>query len=70
MGRNLAGVSWFKSSHSQGTSECVEVAWLDDGAVGLRDSKDPAGPALIFSPAGWSAFTALVIAGGPGRSDA
>ncbi|PSR64265.1 MULTISPECIES: DUF397 domain-containing protein [Nocardia] len=57
---NLTGAEWFKSSHSQGTSECVEVAWLADGAVGVRDSKHPTGPALIFAPADWDAFTSSV----------
>ena len=42
---------WRKSSHSGGT-ECVEVA---DG-VQVRDSKDPDGPVLIFTPAEWRAF--------------
>lgn len=30
------------------------------GMVGMRDSKDQAGPALIFRPAEWDAFTAGV----------
>lgn len=48
---------WFKSSHSDSTGECVEVAWLNDTTVGVRDSKNPAGPALVFGPREWSAFT-------------
>ena len=46
--------TWRKSSHSGGdeTSTCVEVAGLE-AAVGVRDSKDPDGPKLVFSPAGW-----------------
>ena len=48
---NGACVQWRKSSHSGGT-ECVEVA---DG-VQVRDSKDPDGPVLIFTPAEWRAF--------------
>ncbi|WP_425303156.1 DUF397 domain-containing protein [Nocardia wallacei] len=42
--------NWFKSSYSSGKTDCVEVAWLDGGAVGVRDSKNPTGPALIFGP--------------------
>ena len=48
---NGACVQWRKSSHSGGT-ECVEVA---DG-VQVRDSKDPDGPVLAFTPAEWRAF--------------
>lgn len=56
--------AWFKSSHSSAGQDCVEVAFLTDGAVGVRDSKDPAGPALIFAPGEWDAFTAEVKRGG------
>ncbi|WP_063046017.1 DUF397 domain-containing protein, partial [Nocardia pseudovaccinii] len=50
--------AWFKSSYSQAGSECVEVAWLSGIGVGVRDSKNPAGPALVFAPAEWDAFMA------------
>lgn len=40
--------------------DCVEVADLPDGGRAVRDSKDPTGPALIFTPAEWAAFTAGV----------
>jgi hypothetical protein len=53
---DLTGAAWFKSSHSSGGSECVEVAFLDSGAVGVRDSKNPTGPALVFTPSEWDAF--------------
>jgi hypothetical protein len=54
---------WFKSSRSGGTKECVEVAFLDNGIVGVRDSKNPTGPALTFTPAEWDTFTANVLGG-------
>jgi hypothetical protein len=57
---DLPEVHWFKSSHSSGQSECVEVAWLGSGRVGVRDSKNPNGPALTFGPAEWDAFAAFV----------
>ncbi|MFI5781690.1 DUF397 domain-containing protein [Nocardia sp. NPDC051570] len=38
-----AGIGWFKSSHSGGESECVEVAWLPNGETAIRDSKNPTG---------------------------
>ncbi|WP_063059598.1 DUF397 domain-containing protein [Nocardia sienata] len=55
MTRDLTGVSWFKSSYSQPSGDCVEVAHATD-AVGVRDSKNPAGPMLVFAPAEWDAF--------------
>nr|WP_280472954.1 DUF397 domain-containing protein [Nocardia asiatica] len=57
---DLSRAHWFKSSRSQAGRECVEVAFLDGGLVGVRDSKNPAGPALVFTPDGWDAFTAGV----------
>ncbi|WP_328406899.1 DUF397 domain-containing protein [Nocardia sp. NBC_00403] len=57
MNVDLSGAKWFKSSRSQGGSECVEVAWLGEGMVGVRDSKNPTGPALVFTPGEWEAFT-------------
>lgn len=55
---DLSGVNWFKSSYSEGSGQCVEVAWLDGGKVGVRDSKNPTVPALVFTPSEWDAFTA------------
>jgi hypothetical protein len=57
---NLANAKWFKSSRSQAGQECVEVAHLDGGRVGVRDSKNPAGPALVFTLGEWEAFTSRV----------
>ncbi|MEV4238676.1 DUF397 domain-containing protein [Nocardia sp. NPDC049737] len=60
MNLDLTGARWFKSSHSQGGSDCVEVAFLAEGHIGIRDSKNPTGPALAFTPSEWDAFTAGV----------
>lgn len=53
---DLSSARWFKSSRSSGQHDCVEVAFLSGGLVGVRDSKNPAGPALAFGPAEWDSF--------------
>ncbi|HSR83577.1 MAG TPA: DUF397 domain-containing protein [Streptosporangiaceae bacterium] len=46
-----------KSSHSGPTGgNCVEVAFLADGDIAMRNSRYPTGPALVFSRAEWTAF--------------
>ncbi|MFF6869009.1 DUF397 domain-containing protein [Streptomyces sp. SID5770] len=54
---DLTGARWRKSSYS-GTNggECVEVADGFPGAVPVRDSKNPAGPALVMGAEAWQAF--------------
>jgi hypothetical protein len=55
----LTEARWVKSRHSGPTGgNCVEVASLADGAVAVRDSRQPAGPALVFTAAEWHAFVA------------
>ncbi|MCX4747191.1 DUF397 domain-containing protein [Kitasatospora sp. NBC_01287] len=48
--------AWRKSSHSGGNGACVEVAVPAPATVAVRDSKDPSGPQLRFSPEAWHAF--------------
>ncbi|WP_333768282.1 DUF397 domain-containing protein, partial [Streptomyces sp. IBSBF 2435] len=49
-------VSWQKSSYSGSQSDdCVEVAACP-GTIHVRDSKDPHGPHLAFTPTEWSSF--------------
>lgn len=69
MKAELVGAVWFKSSRSTGGKECVEVAHLRSGLVGVRDSKNPSGPALVFGPGEWDTFTAGLRAGGLGAAD-
>lgn len=63
MSIDLSAANWFKTSHSSGGAECVEVAFLDGDMVGVRDSKNPTGPALVFTPTEWDTFTASITAG-------
>ncbi|NNH72865.1 DUF397 domain-containing protein [Nocardia uniformis] len=59
MSDDLTGARWFKSSYSSAGSECVEIAFIPSG-VGVRDTKNPTGPALVFTPGEWDAFSAGV----------
>ncbi|MET8339711.1 DUF397 domain-containing protein [Streptosporangium canum] len=47
---------WRKSSYTGQTGNCVEVASLPSGGRAVRDSKDPDGPMLRFTPDEWQAF--------------
>ncbi|WEV27929.1 DUF397 domain-containing protein [Streptomyces sp. 71268] len=64
---NAHDLTWVKSSYSNGQAgECVE--WSPDaasslGVVPVRDSKDPHGPTLAFTPSAWSTFVTGVKAG-------
>ena len=64
---DLTLADWRKSSYS-GTNggNCVEVAKNLPGVVAVRDSKDPAGPALVFTLGDWHTFTAGLRGGESG----
>jgi Domain of unknown function (DUF397) len=60
---DLLHARWTKSSYSD-ANDCVEVAFLPDDHVAVRDSKDRGtGPALVFTAAEWNAFTRGVVGG-------
>jgi hypothetical protein len=60
----LNGASWRKSSYSGGNGgTCVEVADGLAGVMPVRDSKDPQGPALVFSSSAWQSFVSAVRTG-------
>nr|WP_280466116.1 DUF397 domain-containing protein [Nocardia brasiliensis] len=63
MNVDMSGAKWFKSRRSGASKDCVEVAHLNGGMVGVRDSKDPTGPALAFTPAQWDEFTTAISKG-------
>jgi hypothetical protein len=54
--RPRSGSYWIKSSLSYANGNCVEVASLPGGTVGVRNSRDAAGPVLVFTPDEWHAF--------------
>ncbi|MFD8457224.1 DUF397 domain-containing protein [Streptomyces antimycoticus] len=64
---DLSGAEWVKSSYSSGDEgQCVEFApsiAATAGVVPVRDSKHPAGPALVFPVEAWTLFTSAVRSG-------
>ena len=55
MNPDLTGATWRKSAKSEASGGCVEVAHIGEH-VALRDSKNPAGPALVFTAHEWECF--------------
>jgi len=49
-------MNWRKATASASNGTCVEVAQADDGAIAVRDSKDPSGPMLRFTKAEMAAW--------------
>ena len=53
---DLSRIEWRKSSYSSSNGgQCVEVGTAPH-VVAVRDSKDPDGPALVFSEGEWDVF--------------
>jgi hypothetical protein len=64
---DLSRAVWRKSSFSNGSGgACIEVARNLPGVVAVRDSKDPDGPKLIFTPDEWDGLLKGVRTGGFG----
>ena len=51
-----SGSYWIKSSLSYANGNCVEVASLPEGEIGVRNSRDSTGPVLRFTSDEWHAF--------------
>ncbi len=64
---DLSRATWRKSTRSNDGGACVEVADDLPGIVAVRDSKDPAGPAITVDPAAWRTFITAVKHGALGR---
>ena len=52
----LHGVQWRKGQRSSATGNCVQTAKLPGGGAAIRNSREPDGPALLFSGAEIRAF--------------
>jgi hypothetical protein len=57
---NLSRATWRKSARSSAQGNCVELARLSGAEVAIRNSRDPGGPALVFTDAELDAFLAGV----------
>ena len=57
---DVTATSWRKSSYSNSQANCVEIARTRNGKVAVRDSRNPAGGALSFSPNEWQTFVTKV----------
>ncbi|WP_030488807.1 DUF397 domain-containing protein [Micromonospora chokoriensis] len=58
---DLTNATWRKSRRSGSSGgNCIEVADNLPGVIGVRDSKDPSGPALTFGPTAWRSFVAEI----------
>lgn len=54
---DLSNVEWISSPEEDPDGEgSVEIAFLDGGNVAMRNSEEPEGPVLVFTPAEWDAF--------------
>lgn len=62
MSDDLAPALWRKSTFSNNTGACVEVAELPGGTA-VRDGKHPSGAVLTFTTATWSTFTTAIQRG-------
>jgi Domain of unknown function (DUF397) len=63
-GYRLLQLQWRKARRSNASGNCVEMARLPHGGgFAIRNSRDPEGPALIFTPAEMTAFVAGVREG-------
>ena len=60
---DLIDAPWRKSSYSNGQGGCVEVTDGFAHVIPVRDSKDPAGPALVFPATAWQAFVTATATG-------
>ena len=56
--RSSRSTSWRTPARSTGDGQCVEIG-QGPQVIAVRDSKDPGGPVLRFTPGEWQAFLAI-----------
>ncbi|MFD0318739.1 DUF397 domain-containing protein [Streptomyces flavalbus] len=61
--RELGALGWTRPWSDDAGGACVEVKKLADGRVAVRQSTDPEGPALVFTPHEMTRFLTGVKAG-------
>lgn len=59
---DISNVTWTES-RACNNSACVQVAYLPDGMVAVRDSKDTGKAPHVFDLQEWTAFVSGVKAG-------
>ncbi|MFF2927965.1 DUF397 domain-containing protein [Streptomyces celluloflavus] len=62
-GKKTETATWRKSSYSGTGGNCVEIADGLPGVMPVRDSKNPAGPQLVFGAGAWTSFTETLKTG-------
>ena len=60
---NYETVQWRKSTASNPSGNCVELAELADGEIALRNSRFPSGPVLVGTRAAVAAFVLAARSG-------
>ncbi|MHA6617996.1 DUF397 domain-containing protein [Pseudonocardia sp. DLS-67] len=63
MTENYESVQWRKSTASNPSGNCVELAVLTGGDVAMRNSRFPAGPVLVGTRAAVAAFVLAARSG-------
>ncbi|MEW1840591.1 DUF397 domain-containing protein [Nonomuraea angiospora] len=63
LNEELAAAMWRKSSFSGDNGNCLEIAPLSGGRVGIRDTERPDLQPFVVSEGVWSAFTRGAKAG-------
>lgn len=59
---DISGATWVSAGGDPAEGQ-VELAFLEGGAVAMRNSAEPEGPVLRYTPAEWEAFRLGAIDG-------
>lgn len=56
----MTALTWHKSTYTEASGACVELGGDGSALQAIRDSKDPAGPALRFGPCALTSFVEAI----------